>query len=167
MLEMYYLEDDEWLAKLYEERGKWALFYGRHAFYADLRRAQEKQSFNRELKKHLSPETDLLCFFDHYERMLDERRFAELQADVRANPNVEKFPSVCILKQAASAYTHAAFEMSEREFELRMGCMLYSCSEFGTISKYEVSTEERVSKITLLNSMPWIVPLHALTVIMC
>ena len=144
MLEKYDLEDNQWLAKLFEEREKWALVYGRHAFYADLRSVQEKESFNHELKKHLSPDNELLCFFDHYGRMLEERRFAELQADVHANPNVEKFPSVRILKQAASAYTHAAFEMFEREFDLCMDCMLYSCSEVGTVSEYKVTTEEGI-----------------------
>ena len=49
-----------------------------------------------------------------------------------------------ILKQAASAYTPAAFKMFEREFELYMECMLYSCGETGMISEYKVNIEERM-----------------------
>ncbi|XP_020274753.1 protein FAR1-RELATED SEQUENCE 5-like [Asparagus officinalis] len=144
MLEKYDLKDNQWLAMLFEDREKWALVHGRHAFYADLKSVQQKDTLNSELKKHLSLETDLLCFFEHYERILGERRYAEVQADVHANHNARKLPSMRILKQAASAYTPAAFKMFEREFELYMDCMLYSCGEVGTISEYKVTIEERI-----------------------
>ena len=63
MFEKYDLKDNQWLIKLFEEREKWALVYGRHAFYADLKSVQQKETLNSELKKHLNPETDLLYFF--------------------------------------------------------------------------------------------------------
>lgn len=144
MLEKYDLKDNQWLGKLFEEREKWALVYGRHAFYADLKSVQQKETLNSELKKYLSPETDLLHFFEHYERILDERRCAELQADVHAIHNARKLPSMRILKQAAIAYTPAAFKMFEREFELYMDCMLYPCGEVGRVSEYKVTIEEKI-----------------------
>lgn len=144
MLEKYDLKDNQWLSKLFGEREKWALVYGRHAFYADLNSVQQKETLNSELKKHLSTETDLFHFFEHYERILDERRCAELQADVSASHNTRKLPSMRMLKQAASVYTPAAFKMFEREFELYMDCMLYTGGEVGTISEYKVTIEERI-----------------------
>lgn len=143
MLEKYDLKDNQWLTKLFEDREKWALVYGREAFYADLKSVQQKEGLNSELKKYLSPETELLCFFEQFERILEDRRHGELQADVHANQNARKLPSMRILKQAAGAYTPAAFKMFEREFELYMDCMLYSCGEVGTISTYKVTNEER------------------------
>ncbi|KAJ6802169.1 protein FAR1-RELATED SEQUENCE 5-like [Iris pallida] len=143
MLEKYDLKDNQWLAKLFEQREKWALVYGRQAFYADLKSIQQKESLNSELKKYLTPETELLPFFEEFERILEERRLAELQADIHATQSTHKLPSMRILKQAAIAYTPAAFKMFEREFELYMDCMLYSCGEIGTISTYKVTIEER------------------------
>ncbi|XP_073001187.1 protein FAR1-RELATED SEQUENCE 5-like [Typha latifolia] len=142
MLEKYDLKDNQWLSSLFNEKEKWALVYGREAFYADMKSVQQKESLSSELKKHLSPETDLLSFFEHYERLLDERRFAELQADWNAGQSTKKAPSMRMLRQAANAYTPAAFKMFEREFELYMDCMLYKSGEVGTISEYKVTVEE-------------------------
>lgn len=144
MLEKYDLKDNQWLSKLFEDRGKWALVYGRDAFYADLKSVQQKETLNSELKKQLSPEINLSDFFENYGRILDERRYAELQADIHANHNARKLPSMRILKQAANAYTPAAFKMFEREFEFYMDCMLYSCGEVGTISEYKITMEEKI-----------------------
>ncbi|KAL6856120.1 hypothetical protein ACP4OV_018922 [Aristida adscensionis] len=157
MLEKYDLEDNQWLADLFAIKEKWALPYGREAFYGDMKSIQQKESLICELKKHLSLEYDLLNFFEHFERLLCDRRSAELEADVNANQNTKKPPSMRILRQAANVYTPAAFKMFEREFELYMDCMLYHCGEMGTISEYRISIEENPKdhfvKFDSLNSL--------------
>ncbi|WOL07647.1 protein FAR1-RELATED SEQUENCE 12-like [Canna indica] len=143
MCEKYELKDNHWLAKLFEEREKWALVYGRETFYADIKSAQQKESMGMELKKYLINEVELLTFFENYEKILWERRCAELQADVSASISTKKPPSMRMLRQAANAYTPAAYKMFEREFELYMDCILYSCGEVGTVSQYKVTVEEK------------------------
>ncbi|XP_020595404.1 protein FAR1-RELATED SEQUENCE 5-like [Phalaenopsis equestris] len=143
MLENYDLKDNQWLANLFEEREKWALVYKREAFYADMKSVQLKDNLSCELKKFLSPEIELFHFYENYNRLLDERRFAELQADVHASQNSRKLPSMRVLRQAAELYTHAAFKMFEKEFEFYMDCMLYSCGQIGTISEYKVTMDEK------------------------
>ncbi|CAL5086113.1 unnamed protein product [Urochloa decumbens] len=108
MLEKYDLEDNQWLADLFSIKEKWALPYGRDAFYADMKSAQQKESLTK------------------------------LEADVNASQNTKKPPSMRMLRQAANVYTPAAFKMFEREFELYMDCMLYSFGEMGTIFEYRV-----------------------------
>ncbi|KAG2646150.1 hypothetical protein PVAP13_2KG489600 [Panicum virgatum] len=142
MLEKYDLEDNQWLADLFSIKEKWALPYGRDAFYADMKSVQQKESLTSELKKHLSLEYGLLNFFEQFERLLCDRRSAELEFDVNANQSTKKPPSMRMLRQAANVYTPAAFKMFEREFELYMDCMLYSCGEMGTISEYRISVED-------------------------
>jgi len=142
MLEKYDLEDNQWLADLFSIKEKWALPYGRDAFYADMKSVQQKESLTSELKKHLSLEYGLLNFFEHFEKLLCDRRSAELEFDVNANQSTKKPPSMRMLRQAANVYTPAAFKMFEREFELYMDCMLYSCGEMGTISEYRISVED-------------------------
>ncbi|CAL9155975.1 unnamed protein product [Musa hybrid cultivar] len=139
----YELKDNQWLHKLFDEREKWALVYGREAFYADMKSVQQKESMGTELKKILVIETELPSFFESYERMLSERRRAELQADISASMSTKKSPSMRMLRQAANAYTSAAYKMFEREFELYMDCVLYSCGQVGTISEYKVTSEEK------------------------
>lgn len=142
LLEKYDLKDNQWLALLFEDREKWALVYGRKTFYADLKSVQQKENLYSELKKHLSPETEPLHFFEQYKRILDERRRAELHADVIASQNTRKPPSMRMLRQAANAYTPAAFKMFEKEFELYMDCMLYNCGDVGTTSDYKVTVDD-------------------------
>jgi zinc finger SWIM domain-containing protein 3 len=142
MLEKYDLEDNQWLADLFSIKEKWALPYGRDAFYADMKSVQQKESLTSELKKHLCLEYDLLNFFEQFERLLYERRSAEMEADVNANQSTKKPPSMRMLRQAANVYTPAAFKMFEREFELYMDCMLYNCGEMGTIFEYRIRVED-------------------------
>ncbi|XP_074568675.1 protein FAR1-RELATED SEQUENCE 5-like isoform X2 [Curcuma longa] len=143
MCEKYDLKDNKWMCKLFEEREKWALVYGREAFYGDMKSVQLKENMSNELKKNSGNKTELLAFFEHYDRILSEKRFAELQADVNASQSTQKPPSMRLLRQAANAYTPAAYKMFEREFELYMDCVLFSCNESGTISEYKVMVEEK------------------------
>ncbi|KAJ1291442.1 hypothetical protein BS78_02G315800 [Paspalum vaginatum] len=142
MLEKYDLEDNQWLADLFSIKEKWALPYGRDAFCGDMKSVQQKESLASELKKHLFLEYDLLNFFEQFERLLCDRRSAELEADVNAIQSTKKPPSMRMLRQAANEYTPSAFKMFEREFELYMDCMLYSCGEMGTIFEYRISVED-------------------------
>lgn len=142
MLANYGLEDNQWLADLFALKEKWALPYGRDAFCADMKSVQQKDNLSSELKIHLSLERDLLSFFVQFERLLCDRRSAELQADVSASQSTKKPPSMRILKQAADIYTPAAYKMFESEFELYMDCMLYNCGEMGTICDYRITVED-------------------------
>lgn len=143
MVDKYDLNDNEWLAKLYEDKLNWALPYGKQAFCADVINTLRKESLVSLLKKHLSPQHDLLPFFEHYDTLLNERRYLELQADAHASQNTAKAPSLRMLKQAANVYTPAVFKMFQNEFEMYMDCMVYHCGDVGTISDYKVIADEK------------------------
>ncbi|RWV90687.1 hypothetical protein BHE74_00019147 [Ensete ventricosum] len=143
MLEKYNLKDDEWLTKLYEERENWSSAYGRQTFSADIKNTLRVESLSSLLKEHLNLEKDLRHFLDIYEMLLEERRYAELQADYNANQGTPRIPPLRLLWQASSAYTPALFEIFRREFELFLDCMVYSGSEVGSLSEYQVTVKEK------------------------
>ncbi|KAG1331884.1 protein FAR1-RELATED SEQUENCE 4 [Cocos nucifera] len=143
MLEKYNLKDNEWLTKLYEEREKWALVYSRHIFCADIKSTLREETLSTVLKEYLNSEKDLSEFFKLYEMLVDERRYAEVQADYHANQGTPRIPPLRLLWQAANAYTSVVFEMFRREFELFMDCMVYSCGEVGTLSDYEATVKDK------------------------
>ncbi|KAJ8465307.1 hypothetical protein OPV22_027859 [Ensete ventricosum] len=143
MLEKYDLRNNEWLLKLFEDRDKWALPYGREIFCADMKSSLQTESLSGVLKKFLSPQLDLLSFFKHYERVLDEHRYAELQADFHASQSFPRIPPSKLLRQAANVYTPVIFEVFRKEFEMFMDCMLFSCGEVETISEYKVAVTEK------------------------
>ncbi|XP_020089892.1 protein FAR1-RELATED SEQUENCE 5 isoform X3 [Ananas comosus] len=143
LLDKYDLKNNEWLTKLFEDRETWALPYGRQIFCADMKSTLQSQNMSAVLKKYLSPQLDLLSFFKYYERVVDEHRYAELQADFHASQSFPRIPPSKMLRQAANMYTPAVFEMFRKEFEIFMDCMLYSCGEIGTIAEYKVIVGEK------------------------
>ncbi|XP_010941615.1 protein FAR1-RELATED SEQUENCE 7 [Elaeis guineensis] len=149
MLEKYNLKDNEWLTKLYEEREKWALAYSRHVFCADIKGTLREETLSNVLKEYLNSEKDLSLFFKLYEMLVEERRYAEVQADYHANQGTPRIPPLRLLWQAANAYTPAVFEMFRREFELFMDCMVYSCGEVGTLSDYEATVKDKTKEYFL------------------
>lgn len=142
MVDKYDLNDNDWLAKLYEDRLSWGLPYGKQVFCADIKSTLQKENLVGLLKKHWSPQQDLLPFFEHYDTLLNERRCLELQADVHASQNILKVPSLRMLKQAANLYTPAVFKVFQNEFEMYMDCMVYHCGDVGTVSDYKVIVDE-------------------------
>ncbi|XP_028557014.1 protein FAR1-RELATED SEQUENCE 5 [Dendrobium catenatum] len=139
MLEKYNLKENEWLKKIYEKKEKWAPAYSRDTFCADLQTTLRSECFNDILKEWLNQEADLSYFFRQYEKLLEEKRYAELQADYHANQGIPRIPHLRMLWQAANMYTPAMFEIFRSEFELFMNCVVCSCGEIGTFSEYEVT----------------------------
>ncbi|XP_044362126.1 protein FAR1-RELATED SEQUENCE 5 isoform X1 [Triticum aestivum] len=143
MLEKYDLRNNEWLHKLFEDRDKWASAYNRHVFTADINGSLQLECVSNVLRKYLSPQFDFLSFFKHYERVLDEHRYAELQADFHASQSFPRIPPSKMLKQAANIYTPVVFEKFRREFEMFVDSVIYSCGESGTASDYRVAVTDR------------------------
>ncbi|ONM59625.1 Protein FAR1-RELATED SEQUENCE 5 [Zea mays] len=80
---------------------------------------------------------------EHYERAVDEHRYAELQADFQASQSYPRIPPAKMLKQTAHTYTPVVFEIFRKEFELFMDSVLFSCGEAGTTSEYKVASSEK------------------------
>ncbi|KAJ8480610.1 hypothetical protein OPV22_024337 [Ensete ventricosum] len=78
MSEKYDLRNNEWLAKLFEEREKWALVYNRQTLCADMKSMLQNENFSSLLKKYLTSQLDLSSFFKHYERVVDDHSYGEV-----------------------------------------------------------------------------------------
>ncbi|KXG40043.1 protein FAR1-RELATED SEQUENCE 5 isoform X2 [Sorghum bicolor] len=143
MLEKYDLRNNEWLRKLFQDRDKWAPVYNRHVFTADIKNSLQSESISSVLKKYLSPQFNLCSFFKHFEKVLDEHRYSELQADFHASQSFPRIPPSKMLRQAASMYTPVVFEIFRREFEMSVDSVIYSCGEAGTASDYRVAVTDK------------------------
>ncbi|XP_044985079.1 protein FAR1-RELATED SEQUENCE 12-like isoform X2 [Hordeum vulgare subsp. vulgare] len=143
LLAKYNLKDNEWLSKLYEERERWALPYGRDIFCADIAATLRNDYVDAILTDVLKTEIDLPHFFNRYDKFLEEKRLAEQQADYLGVQMTQRVPPLRLLWQAANTYTPALFEMFRLEFELVLACMVYCCGEIGPISEYEVTVKNR------------------------
>ncbi|XP_048527739.1 protein FAR1-RELATED SEQUENCE 5-like [Triticum urartu] len=139
MLVKYNLEDNEWLHRLFQNKEKWALVYGRQTFCADMKSTQRSESMNALLKRYLHVRLDLLDFFKHYERAVDDRRYAEVESDFYASQTSPKVPYVQMLIQTSKVYTPAMFEIFKGEFDMVMGYCVYESGRTGSISEFKVT----------------------------
>ncbi|XP_016652765.1 PREDICTED: protein FAR1-RELATED SEQUENCE 5-like [Prunus mume] len=139
MLEKYNLKDNDWLRRLFNIKEQWALVYGRQTFCADITTTQRSESMNSALKKYVSYKYDLLRFFQHFQRLVEDRRYQELKAEFRASQSSPalSFP-VEILKHASNIYTPEVFKLFQDELCKAHDCVLKFNGEIGSISKYEV-----------------------------
>ncbi|KAI8564273.1 hypothetical protein RHMOL_Rhmol03G0168700 [Rhododendron molle] len=80
MLDEYNLRSNAWLQRIFDLREKWARPYTRWAWSAGMKSTQLSESFNSDLKDYLRSDHNLVQFFTHFERLLDEKRYKEREA---------------------------------------------------------------------------------------
>ncbi|KAM6550982.1 hypothetical protein CsatB_000790 [Cannabis sativa] len=115
MLGKYNLENNEWLAQQFKLKEKWALVYGREAFCANMTTTQRSESMNNVLKKYVSYQHTMLQFFQHFERLIDDRRYEELKADFKVSQrNLAPSLPIEILNHAATEYTPAVLRICKK-----------------------------------------------------
>ncbi|KAL3813010.1 hypothetical protein ACJIZ3_014278 [Penstemon smallii] len=145
MIETYGLQNNEWLKGLFQIKEKWALVYGRETFCADMCTTQRSESMNSVIKKYISYKNELVEFFEHFERLLNDRRCKESRADFYTSQSVPSllFP-VQILKcwsqvHAAMIYTPKILELFQIEVCLSHDCDVEVCSENDTKIEFQVT----------------------------
>ncbi|XP_058095713.1 protein FAR1-RELATED SEQUENCE 5-like [Magnolia sinica] len=155
MIQRYNLADNTWLQQLFNEKEKWAIVYGKNAFCADMKSTQRSESLNKELKRYLNPEQNIIKFFEHFERLVDDRRNAELEANFKMTQSspIVLLP-VRILEHAASVYTSTIFKLFQAEYINSLDQTVKKLYEFGKIIKYQVLDRKNPSLyVVTVNSM--------------
>jgi zinc finger SWIM domain-containing protein 3 len=94
------------------------------------------------LKRYLHVRLDLLDFFKHYERAVDDRRYAEVESDFYASQTSPKVPHVRMLIQTSKEYTPAMFEIFRGEYDMVMGCCLYNSGHSDSTLEFKVSNTD-------------------------
>ncbi|XP_058078587.1 protein FAR1-RELATED SEQUENCE 5-like [Magnolia sinica] len=145
MLEKYDLMQNKWLQALFKERNKWALVYGKNTFCADMKSTQQSESMNNVLKKYLSSKYNLLCLFTHYERVVVDRRYRELEADFKMRQSTPiLYVDVEMLMEAAKAYTPEVFKMFQNEYKKFLSHTIHKSGEFDTVLEFQVVCNDKV-----------------------
>ncbi|KAL3839149.1 hypothetical protein ACJIZ3_023740 [Penstemon smallii] len=140
MLDKYGLQTNDWLERMFKKKEKWALVYGRQVFCADITSTQRSESMNSVLKKYVSHKYNLLQFFHHFTRLIDNRRYREMEADLRTNHSTPKLSfAVEILKHARTIYTHEVFKLFQKELSKAHDAKLEIVGDGGIISQYKIT----------------------------
>ncbi|XP_052477364.1 protein FAR1-RELATED SEQUENCE 5 isoform X1 [Gossypium raimondii] len=141
MLDKYNLKQNEWLRWMYREKEKWAVVYGKNRFFIDMKCSHLGESLSNKLRSYLNDGQDVLQFFKHFERVMDEQRHKEIKATHKmSHCKPELMGNVILLKHASEIYTPKAFEVFQHEYEECLNVVANQCSQNGYLSEYKVNT---------------------------
>ncbi|XP_062021084.1 protein FAR1-RELATED SEQUENCE 5-like [Rosa rugosa] len=140
MLSEYGVHDNPWLTSIFRLKEKWAKPYVKWAWTAGMHSTQLSESFNASLKPYVKSDYDVVQFFKHFDRLLNDKRYKELEAEYALCyklPAIGIFSSMVI--KAGNIYTKAAFEEFQIQYEKALDYNLVGCIQDGDDIVYKVA----------------------------
>lgn len=139
MLNMFELQDNKWLKRLFDKREHWALVYGRNTFSADMSSTQRSESMNNELKSYISIKYDMLTFFEHFDLLVADKRLEEVKCDFKATQTTPKLKAeLNILRHASRVYTAAMFKIFQDQVLQTLNCDIFFCASSDAEKVYKI-----------------------------
>jgi zinc finger SWIM domain-containing protein 3 len=119
MLEKYDARENKWLLDILKLMEKWAQAYVKRTFMAGMRTTQLSERFNCDLNDCLRTDLNKLEFFTHFERVVNQKRDKELEAEYDSRQKLPRLilKSSPILNQVTKLYTPKVFELFQNEVE--------------------------------------------------
>lgn len=120
-----------------------------------MRSTQFSESFNSDLKDHTRSSLDIVQFFKHFERVIDSKRYKELQAEYNARKKLPRLKMVHspLLKHAGHLYTPSAFDLFQNEFDWSSAAYIVSHNEIDQMTKYLVAIFDKVGEYEVIGNM--------------
>jgi hypothetical protein len=139
MIERFELQDNEWLASLFEDRAYWIPTYMRDTFFAGMSTTQRSESINSFFDKYVNKKTTLKEFVKQYCVALQDRQEQEAQADFRTWYPLPPFKSPSPFERKMSkVYTHEVFKKFQVEVLGAGGCYSKEVNEDNTTRTFKV-----------------------------
>lgn len=110
MFDKYEVRDNHWLKLTFGVKEKWGWPYVRNAWGAGMSSTQLSESFNAFLKDLIQSNHNLMQFFMHFDQVLCEKRYKELQAEYAICQKLARVNiKVKMMEQAADVYTNKIY----------------------------------------------------------
>ncbi|XP_028100523.1 protein FAR1-RELATED SEQUENCE 5-like [Camellia sinensis] len=138
MLDTYDAHDNHWLELIFGVKEKWGWPYVRSTWAAGMSTTQLSESFNAFLKDYIRSDFNLNEFFMHFERVLCEKRYKELEAGYALCQRLPRVRATFImLSQMGNVYTKNILKEFQDKYFLSVesdiqaieyidGCSLYT-----------------------------------------
>jgi hypothetical protein len=110
-----------WLDSIYKVKEKWVECYMQDVFTLGMRSTQLSESLNSDLKRHFKCDFDIIRFFKHFERLVQDKRNNELNAEFESRKKMPRIKMrTPMLIQTSKLYTPPIFEAFHGEYERSM-----------------------------------------------
>ncbi|XP_042490170.1 protein FAR1-RELATED SEQUENCE 5-like [Macadamia integrifolia] len=141
----YQVKDSSWLNRIYKLKEKWAKCYTKNIFTLGIRSTQLNESLNGDLKDYLKSSLDLVQFFKHFERVVNDKHYNELKEEFDARNKTPRniFPMSPIILQALQVYTPVIFKEFQDEYIWISACFIKFQIESVPIHDFVVSVVNR------------------------
>ncbi|KAL6562536.1 hypothetical protein OROGR_003543 [Orobanche gracilis] len=142
MIDMFELQDKEWLSELYNERHRWVPCFVKDCFWAGMSTTQRSESMNSFFDGYVNSKTTLKEFVEKYEHALRSKVRKEKEDDAKSfhywSPLITLYS---MEKQIQDVYTTAKFREFQAELTGKMYCEVGNLETCGEISNYDVSED--------------------------
>ncbi|KAI4356208.1 hypothetical protein L6164_000248 [Bauhinia variegata] len=96
------VNENNWVKSMYAIKEKWAACHMKEAFTLGMRSTQLSESLNSNFKACMGPNVNVIQFFNHFERVVKEKRYNELICEYEARHKLarlscRKFETIEIL----------------------------------------------------------------------
>jgi zinc finger SWIM domain-containing protein 3 len=119
---------------------KWAKAYVKMSFSAGMTPTQLSESLNANLKDYLQSDYDIVKFFTHFDRLLNDKSYKELLAEYNLRQKLPKIKMLSpMLVQAAKIYTSQPFLKFQKQYEEFEGAYVKELIERNSSQEYIVS----------------------------
>ena len=143
LLSDYGVHENPWLTSVYAIKEKWAACYMKKAFTLGMRSTQLSESLNSDFKSCMKPDVDIIQFFKHFERIVEEKRYNELKCEYEHRHKLPRL--MCshspMLKQVAQVYTLPIFDLFQKEFDLFLGACIKYRNEAQSLFEFVVTMD--------------------------
>ncbi|KAL6531284.1 hypothetical protein OROHE_014353 [Orobanche hederae] len=141
MLEKNGLRHNAWLKWMFREKEKWAVAYGRNTFFIERDGTHLLELLAHKLRSYLGPEIDVLHFLKHFESVVNEQRYIELELTLETRKHAPVLmANAILLKHPSKTYTPNAFEVFQREYEKFLNVVINKYSERDSKIDYKAKT---------------------------
>ncbi|XP_062184036.1 protein FAR1-RELATED SEQUENCE 7-like [Phragmites australis] len=150
MINKHNLCDNVWLQKVFEEKEKWARPYVKGIFSAGMKGTRLNDRLHSEVRDHLRAEVDVILFLRHLQKVINDRRYKELEVEYSSRLKLPYFKiKAPILTQAFEAYTNMIFQLFQEEYEEFQSAYIVKRDESGPCREYTISIVEKEKQYTV------------------
>ncbi|KAL3016462.1 hypothetical protein AAZX31_06G214500 [Glycine max] len=130
MVATFELEDNSWIAELYEKRMKWSTAHLRGHFFAGIRTTSRCEAFHAHVAKYVHSRTNLTDFVEQFQRFLTYFRYRAVVADYSSTYGKE------VLQTNLRSLERSGDELFTKEMTIKL--RVVDCKDMATFSVFTI-----------------------------
>ncbi|KAG6510195.1 hypothetical protein ZIOFF_028204 [Zingiber officinale] len=139
MIEVFNLENNDWLKSLYEQRNRWIPVYVKDKFWVGMSTSQRSESMNAFFDEYVHSKTSLKQFVEQFDNALKKKIEKEKNLDFGSfNSMIPVIFGYPIERQFQSFYTNNLFKLFQDEIRGLMFCNTSLVRQEGVAFIFEV-----------------------------